>query len=152
MVDETQLIIMNSTEKCHGKVTRVNRKNPAQKSAIDFLLTCENAEELIEKMIIDEDGKYTMTSKKASSDHNSILVSLHMNNIDHFKEEKKVVWKTKVPEETWDKYEQELNIFKRDGEKILSDNQRDMNERYNQWYRSIVDDHLKNNRKNNNQA
>ena len=60
MVDEVPLVIINSTEKCKGKVTRVNRKKPSEKSAIDFVMTCEEAEDLIEAVEIDEEQILTV--------------------------------------------------------------------------------------------
>ena len=48
VIEETDLKIINKSEKCCGKVTRQNTKNMEEKSAIDFVLTTEDVEMWIE--------------------------------------------------------------------------------------------------------
>ena len=84
MIEEVPLVNMNLSEKCTGSVTRVNRKNLSEKSAIDFVLTCQEAENLFEAIEIDEEGKYTMHSDKAASDHNTISITLNFHNVDRY--------------------------------------------------------------------
>ena len=54
--DNFNLHMINNTEKCHGKITRVNTKNTNEFSAIDFVLASEGAEPWVKSMVIDEDG------------------------------------------------------------------------------------------------
>ena len=56
--DECDLMLMNMSDKCVGKVTRENRKNKDEKSAIDFLVVTQEIENYIQEMIIDEKGDY----------------------------------------------------------------------------------------------
>ena len=46
---DTDLHLVNNSEKCEGKITRVNTKNQTEFSAIDFVLASEGAEPWIKK-------------------------------------------------------------------------------------------------------
>ena len=134
--DECRLIVMNSSEKCKGKVTRQNRKNPNEKSAIDFVVTTGDAESMIEEMIIDEDEKYLMQGKTAS-DHNSILLSINIKQVDKKKNEKKVKWRVKAPEENWLDFQLGLENMKKFSEILMSNSTRPMNDRYQEWIKKV---------------
>ena len=123
MIEETSLNIINSSDICTGKVTRINRKKPTERSAIDYvlLLACSESESLIETMLIDEEGSFLMKNDKAESDHNSILISLNLNNIDHQKNEVKTVWKTTANEEQLDAYINKLKNFNAESHRIMTD-------------------------------
>ena len=138
MTNEVPLENMNLSEKCKGQVTRVNRKNPSERSAIDFVLACPQAENLIEGVEIDEDGKYLMRSEKAASDHNSILISLHFQNIDHHKTAPVPKWEINASEDQRDAFVNELGKFEKKSRLIMSDTARSMDERYSEWFGELT--------------
>ena len=41
LVQKHNLIIVNNTERCQGKWTRINTKNESEKSVIDFMICCQ---------------------------------------------------------------------------------------------------------------
>ena len=137
MTEEASLTIMNLSEICSGKVTRVNRKKPTEKSAIDFVLACSESEPLIEEVQIDEEGSYVMKNDKAESDHNSILIRLNLENIDHQKNVVKTVWKTTASEEQLDAFYLALRGFNAESSQIMADHTIPIDIRYNQWYNEI---------------
>ena len=80
------LNILNTSEKCTGKVTRSRYvKNRKEESIIDFVIVCDKVLPHFEHMIIDEekeDALVNFNSKKPgeitkTSDHNSIFVDFH---------------------------------------------------------------------------
>ena len=79
--DNTNLIVMNKSEKCHGSITRRNTGNEHEFSAIDFIVATENVEKCIEKVLIDEDGLALIKGKK-NSDHNTIISTLSVGSVD----------------------------------------------------------------------
>ena len=137
MADEVPLVLINSTEKCSGKVTRVNRKKTSEKSAIDFVLTCQETEDLIQAVDIDEEQHYTMKNEKAASDHNSILIRMKIHDIDHHSMEKKRAWRTNASEEQWDNLAAQLHLFEQESKDIMMDSERPIDERYNCWFNEI---------------
>ena len=56
----SKLNVMNMSEKCEGKITRINRKKPDEKSAIDFVVATEEIKRGMKTMIIDEDGHFRL--------------------------------------------------------------------------------------------
>ena len=55
--------MVNSLEKCKGKITRQRvTKNKREESIIDFVIVCEEMEEIIEDMIIDENKDFALAS------------------------------------------------------------------------------------------
>ena len=104
--DEYDLEVMNKSEKCDGVITRVNRKNIEEKSAIDFLVTKE-AEEGIRKLTIDEKGDFLLRGS-TSSDHNSFLLDIQLGNLGTSKREKVIKWRLNAPVEKWKEYQDKL--------------------------------------------
>merc|ERR1712062_891718 len=137
MINEVPLENMNLSERCEGCVTRVKRKNPTEKSAIDFVLACQEAESLFERIEIDEEGKYLMRSDKAASDHNSILLYLDLKNIDHHRVAQIPKWKTQVSEEQNDALICELQKFQSESKQIMTDATRTMDDRNDRWFNSL---------------
>ena len=78
MVERNNLTIANSLSKCNGVITR-DRKTVTndEKSVIDYLIICEEMEEYLEEMIIDDDRTMVLTkyNKKGmkTSDHNVMI-------------------------------------------------------------------------------
>ena len=56
-------VINNSSGKCKGKITRRRvTKRQTEESIIDFVLSCEDMEEIREVLIIKEDKEYALNS------------------------------------------------------------------------------------------
>ena len=75
--EQHNLLVMNRSPKCNGKVTRQNTKNKEEKSAIDFVVAEELFERRMETMKIDENGLLKMKGDK-ETDHNTIILTLRM--------------------------------------------------------------------------
>ena len=138
MIDEIPLVNMNSSQKCKGKVTRINRKNSAEKSAIDFVLTCQDAEELIKTIDIDEDKEYVMKNEKAISDHNSFFINLDINDIDEHHIPQRSIFKTTASDTQWESFTDRLHEFERESKSIMRNSNIPINERYSQVYNKIT--------------
>ena len=69
--------IVNETEKCQGKWTRVNTANRSEKSGIDYFLVSQNLWETIKEMEIDEEEIHKLKGKKPT-DHNTIIVNIDL--------------------------------------------------------------------------
>ena len=56
------LVVINSTEKCLGLITRIkNTKRGQEESVIDYFVVCRDLFEKVEKMTIDENREYVLT-------------------------------------------------------------------------------------------
>ena len=82
------LIIVNSTEKCSGVITRMRKKgNKTEESVLDYFIVCETFYNFCVKMEIDEKRKYTLKrfykskngNKVILSDHNPLFLSLKVS-------------------------------------------------------------------------
>ena len=51
VIDECELDILNLSEKCSGKITRVNRKKREEKSAIDFVLSSREVTHTVKEIL-----------------------------------------------------------------------------------------------------
>ena len=98
--EECDLQIMNQSDKCKGKVTRQNRRNEVQKSAIDFLVVTDEAEQRIDELLIDEKGDFLLRGK-APSDHNSFIVKLNVGHVKQVKQHKVARWRLNAPANKW---------------------------------------------------
>ena len=108
VVDECDLEIINKSDVCKGTVTRVNRKNPDERSAIDYVIATNTISSAITEMIIDEDGKYLLHGK-APTDHNSIILGMEMNSLNNQRCQKVTKWRLSAPEEQWKQFRQGLD-------------------------------------------
>ena len=136
LFDECGLGVMNASSKCIGRVTRVNRKNTEEKSAIDFLAVTENMEKQIHEMIIDEKGDY-LPQGSSPSDHNSFQVRISMESINHVTREKTVRWRLNAPAEKWQDFQSRLAQESNISAEII-DRMAGMNEKYKAW-KSILE-------------
>ena len=82
VVKRQNLIIVNTTDKCFGTITRMRETtNGIEKSVIDYFIVCQTFYNLISVMIVDEERKHVLTkyasakgSKKiVASDHNPLM-------------------------------------------------------------------------------
>ena len=78
MVTRHDLSIINSLDTCEGVVTRERKIiNGVEKSVLDYIITCNDMNDFMEKMIINEDRRIALTrflnsktKKPIKSDHN----------------------------------------------------------------------------------
>jgi hypothetical protein len=107
IVNRNGLIVVNSTSKCFGTLTRVRRTNISEeKSVLDYFIVCSSFYELISSMEIDEGGKYALTKyssrmgKKCivKSDHNPLICNLKIKWDKRIKSERKEIFKLKDKE------------------------------------------------------
>ena len=137
VIEECELDVINQTEKCTGKITRVNRSKTDEKSAIDFLLTSRNITHEVKEMIIDEDGNFLL-SGKSPSDHNSIVMTLHMeDNFERTTQPKVVKWRLSAPDELWNDFEQRLHDTRSKSSEIIHNNDGTIDSNYATWTREI---------------
>ena len=134
--DECEMVVINGTEKCNGKITRQNRKNPEEKSAIDFVTATPEASEWITNMKIDEDGDLRMRNK-AESDHNTILVDLQIPETATHKAAKLTTWNIKASTEKYIQFRARLRRAVREATKIMANRDVPMAQRYLRWERLL---------------
>ena len=103
---KTKGIIVNKTEKCKGKWTRVNTQNEKERSILDYVMTNESIYEDIIEMKIDEEKIYRLTNYKGKikteTDHNTILIEIN-DDKQRQKKEKQHKWMTNN-KEAWKKF------------------------------------------------
>ena len=87
-----------------GVWTRINRKNPRERSVIDYIITSETISSKITELIIDEEGIYRIKGKE-ETDHNTIITTVQ---IPHKKETTKIRrWKLNNTE-GWNQYNERI--------------------------------------------
>ena len=72
---EKDLILCNNTAKCKGIWTRVSGDS---KAVLDLTIATESAFEMVNSIEIDEMNRYSIERKKAKTDHNATIITLHM--------------------------------------------------------------------------
>ena len=77
LIEDTKLTPINTQERT-CKWTRQNRKNPTEKSVIDYILVSKEYVRSIEKITVDEMGIYRIKGK-VDSDHNTITTTITSN-------------------------------------------------------------------------
>ena len=101
LVTRQNLIVVNSTEKCFGTITRMKKTTRGtEQSVIDYFIVCEELFESAEKMQIDEERKFTLsrfykTKNKTSvieSDHNILTLYLRLKWNPKNKMERKEIY------------------------------------------------------------
>ncbi len=107
-IKERRLILGNNTCKCFGKWTRVEGE---KKSILDLTLTSSTSFERIESILIDEDGDYSIESKRAKTDHNFSIIKMKLETNRAQEREKEII----ICNEKWDEYrsalKKELEVF-----------------------------------------
>ena len=136
LIEETNLVIMNKSEKCKGRITRQNTKNKDEFSAIDFVLITDPVEKWIKHIEIDEQG-LNKISGRHETDHNTIIIDMTITNLDYIKPTKRVGWNLNAPEEKWKRFEEELKKTYNGARDILENDSIEMEEKYNKWYKQI---------------
>ena len=101
MLKRQDLIVVNSTEKCSGVITRIkNTIRGLEESAIDYFVVCRLLFEKVSKMTIDEDRNHVLTrfykyktkTSTVESDHNLLFLELHIKWNQKIKIDRKEVY------------------------------------------------------------
>ena len=137
VVSECELDIMNLSDKCAGKITRLNRGKRDEKSAIDFVFTSQEISHYVAEMLIDEDENYLLKGK-APTDHNSIIVKLNMSDIIKETNQPKVVkWRLSAPDELWNEFDKKLMNSKSECLQIMENPNNDLDTNYEMFTNKI---------------
>ena len=136
VLKENEIIILNGTEKCKGTITRQNRARLDDMSAIDFVTTTYEMQQMVKKVIIDEDGDFRMKGKK-ESDHNTILIDIVAGNQVSQQPTKVTRWNLKAPPELWCLFCEMLANMEEKAKEIMNDCRLSMKERYKKWNQLI---------------
>ena len=123
IINRNALVVINASEdKCSGKITRRRSTGLVkEESIIDFVLTCEEMADMVEKLEIDEERKHVLTSytktkkgvKITESDHNSMITSIKasFNKEEIPKREESYNYKNKESLEKFKKMTSEGNFL-----------------------------------------
>ena len=85
LINQQDLIIVNSTNKCSGLITRLRKTvNGEEKSVLDYFVVCRQLFQKIVKMIIDERRQYVLSrfykyktkTTTVECDHNPLILEL----------------------------------------------------------------------------
>ena len=134
--DQHNLLVMNRSSKCNGKVTRQNTKNPDEKSAIDFIVAEEIFENRIETMIVDENGLLKMKGEK-DTDHNTIILTVRMEEDEKQRPIKKTKWRLNAPEQNWTKFRREMGKLENESKQIFTSPGNSLDQKYTKWIKNI---------------
>ena len=133
LFDDTNMHIMNKSEKCVGLITRQNRSKPQENSVIDYVTTSYNVCNWIQKIEIDEIGDYRFKSKNKETDHNTMVINIQLPGFKRVQQTKIVKWNLRAPPEKWMLFREKLTKLKEKSEEIISDKETDLSERYKKW-------------------
>ena len=91
LINNFELVTVNSYEVCQGIFTRVNNKNCCERSVLDYLFVTTDLCNSISSMIVNEEKLYTpwrnLKKAKRYTDHNAIIFTLNIPT-SHKKERK----------------------------------------------------------------
>ena len=80
IINRYNLCVVNALRLCKGVFTRVNNKNSAEKSVLDYVIVSSNLSDNIQSMTIDEGKLFTpwqnLQRGKRFTDHNAIIFEL----------------------------------------------------------------------------
>ena len=137
LIERRGLILANSSEKCQGRITRIDPKG--NDSTIDYVVTNAEMYDKVKNIIIDEDRVWALTnytkkkgkSIEVPSDHNTFIINLMCCKSERTL--KKTIWDfknkdsmTKFKEET--EYQKIHETWEADG---------DATEKYKKWYKQL---------------
>jgi len=104
MINNTQMVIINTKETHTGTWTRVNRNNPQEKSIIDYILATQNTAKHIIESMTDDIDLYIIKGKNRT-DHNVITAKVRTDTKQATKKIKR--WKRGTGEQ-WDQFNKQL--------------------------------------------
>ena len=134
--EKLNLHVINNSETCTGKITRVNTKNNTETSAIDFAVVSEGAKPWVQSMMIDEDGLLKVKGRNPS-DHNTIVIEMNISGTYYARPEKKTTWNIYAPETKWESFANEIIQRYNKSRAIISDSSTDIDTRYKKWFREL---------------
>ena len=134
--EENNLEVVNLSEKCKGKVTRKNTTNTNEFSAIDFVVTSQDAFGWIQEMIVDEEGHMKIKGK-SETDHNTILLKMNISDTDQARKLKIADWNLRAGPEKWEQFESEIGQRCVKAREIMGKRDETIDNRYIKWYREI---------------
>ena len=103
MIRDTDMVAL-STKATRGNWTRVNRRNPDERSLIDYIIGTKGIEKQTTELLIDEEG--TMRIKGANeSDHNTIMMEARIETERTVKKRK--IWKLNN-KEGWKQFNKQM--------------------------------------------
>ena len=77
LLENVNVVLMNTSAKCKGKWTRINPNNPKERSIIDYIITTEEINNNVESIEINASDVLKIKRKK-QSDHNTITLKLNI--------------------------------------------------------------------------
>ena len=134
--EECELEVINRREICEGKITRVNRSNESECSAIDFVLASSGIANEIKRMVIDESCDFVLSGTSAS-DHNSIILEVNVQTTKVIKNSKITKWRLNAPTENWKKFDDALKQSSSLCLEIMQTQTSNINHNYHRWKRLI---------------
>ena len=134
--ENMDLHLLNNSDKCTGKVTRINTKDNTEFSAIDFVVVSDGAKPWVQSMLIDEDGLMKVKGRN-HSDHNTIVIEMTITGTYYPKTEKKTCWNIRAPEIKWNAFTEEINKRYSTARNIISNQAVDIDTRYKKWFQEI---------------
>ena len=137
VMDDTNLIILNCTDKCNGKITRLqNTKKGEEKSAIDFIT--HEVYKCIQQVDIDEEGLLKVTGIN-SSDHNTITIHMRIPHIKKPIITKKLVWNIHANDEKWEKFNEQLRRKSGKATEIITNPHEPIDIKYKKYIKVLED-------------
>ena len=133
---DTNLMILNKSEICEGKITRRNTKIDNEISAIDLVVASPDMAVNVKRMLIDEDGIYKIKGRN-ETDHNTICIDLSISNMDRQKVVRKTDWNIRASSEKWALFGDELAARTDAAQKILMETEKPFEQRYANWFREL---------------
>ena len=107
IVERNGLIVVNSTDKCIGTITRVRKTDILEeKSVLDYFIVCPEFFNQVFSLVIDEERKYVLTKYSTrmggkcmkESDHNPLVCTLIIQWDKRIKIDRKEIFKLKDKE------------------------------------------------------
>ena len=101
IISRQNLVVVNATDKCRGKITRYKKTVRGEEiSILDYFIVCQDLYKNVHSLIIDEDRKYVMarfykTKNKTTcieSDHNPLILELKFGFDQKIKKERKEIF------------------------------------------------------------
>ena len=78
-----------------------------------------------------------MLKERKHRNHNSFLIKVNINNIDHYHTDQRSNWKTNASEEQWDNLAEKLHLYERESNTLMSNSNIPIDERYSQWFNQM---------------
>ena len=107
VIKKRNLSVINGTDKCEGKWTRIPPNGTSPPSIIDYVITNNWEEKRIEKMLIDEERRWALRvfskDETCPSDHVSIFVEYRVENF--FLKDNKRRERIVFDENGWERYQ-----------------------------------------------